>query len=89
MTPGRSPLSAMVLKHIRQMPNFLMNALGRPQIGHLEYARALNLCSRFAFTINDFFAKMSPFSGPERHSHQLKQGHAFLVSSGTSYNSDI
>jgi hypothetical protein len=60
-TPGRSPLRARVLKHIRQMPNFLKNALGRPQIGHLEYARVLNRGLRFAFTIKDFFAKHASF----------------------------
>jgi hypothetical protein len=61
MTPGSSPLSASVLKHIRQMPNFFMNALGRPQIGHLEYARVPNRGLRFALIIKDFFAKNAPF----------------------------
>jgi hypothetical protein len=61
ITPGKSPLRARVLKHIRQMPNLLKNALGRPQIGHLEYARVLKRGLRFAFTIKDFFAKHAPF----------------------------
>jgi hypothetical protein len=34
MTPGISPLRAMLRKQIRQIPNFLKNALGLPQMGH-------------------------------------------------------
>jgi hypothetical protein len=37
MTPGISPLEAIVLKHMRQMPNFLKKALDRPQMGHRLY----------------------------------------------------
>jgi hypothetical protein len=33
ITPGSSPFRAMFRKQIRQIPNFLMNALGRPQSG--------------------------------------------------------
>jgi hypothetical protein len=61
ITPGSSPFRANDLKHIRQMPNFLINALGRPQIGHLEYARVEKRGLRLAFTIKDFFAKNAPF----------------------------
>jgi hypothetical protein len=35
ITPGISPLNAMLRKHMRQIPNFLKKALGLPQIGHL------------------------------------------------------
>jgi hypothetical protein len=44
------------------MPNFLMNALGRPQIGHLEYALLLNRGLRSALIIKDFFAKHASFT---------------------------
>jgi len=33
-TPGSLPLDARSRKQIRQIPNFLRKALGRPQIGH-------------------------------------------------------
>ena len=36
-TPGISPLEAIVLKQIRQIPNFLKYARLLPQIGHLLY----------------------------------------------------
>jgi hypothetical protein len=34
-TPGSFPFDAKSRKQIRQTPNFRINALGRPQIGHL------------------------------------------------------
>jgi len=34
-TPGSLPWDANTRKQIRQMPNFLKNPRGRPQIGHL------------------------------------------------------
>ena len=34
ITPGSFPSEASVRKQIRQIPNFLRKALGRPQIGH-------------------------------------------------------
>jgi len=33
-TPGSFPLEARSRKQIRQIPNFLIKALGRPHIGH-------------------------------------------------------
>jgi len=33
-TPGSLPLDARSRKQIRQIPNFLRKALGRPHIGH-------------------------------------------------------
>jgi len=33
-TPGNFPCDAKSRKQIRQMPNFRMKPLGRPQIGH-------------------------------------------------------
>jgi hypothetical protein len=49
--------NASLRKQIRHTPNFLMNALGRPQSGHLLYFRTPNLGLRCAFAIMDFLAK--------------------------------
>jgi hypothetical protein len=57
VTPVISPLDASLRKHILQIPNFLMNALGRPQSGHLLYLRTENLGFRCALAIMDFLAK--------------------------------
>jgi hypothetical protein len=35
VTPGSLPWDASILKQILQIPNFLINALGLPHIGHL------------------------------------------------------
>jgi hypothetical protein len=57
VTPVISPLDASLRKQILQMPNFLINALGRPQSGHLLYLRTENFGFRCAFAIMDFLAK--------------------------------
>jgi len=57
VTPVISPLDASLRKQILQTPNFLMNALGRPQRGHLLYFRAENFAFLCAFAIMDFLAK--------------------------------
>jgi hypothetical protein len=57
VTPVISPLDASLRKQILQTPNFLMNALGRPQSGHLLYLRTENLGFLCAFAIMDFLAK--------------------------------
>jgi hypothetical protein len=57
VTPVISPLDASLRKQILQIPNFLMNALGRPQSGHRLYLRTENFGFRCAFAIMDFLAK--------------------------------
>jgi hypothetical protein len=57
VTPVISPLEASLRKQILQTPNFLMNALGRPQRGHLLYFRTENFGFRCAFAMMDFLAK--------------------------------
>ncbi len=56
--PGMRPSAANVRKQMRHMPNFLMYALGRPQIRHRLWNRTLNLGARFHRSIADFFAKI-------------------------------
>lgn len=60
-TPGISPLSARVLKHIRHNPNSLKKPLGLPQILHLLYFLTLNFGSLFALFIKHFLANYPPF----------------------------
>jgi len=43
---------------MRHMPNFRMNARGRPQSRHRLWNRTLNLGARFQRSIADFFAKI-------------------------------
>ena len=45
---------------MRQMPKYLMYALGRPQRWHRLYFRTGYLGSRIHFWTIDFFAKLSP-----------------------------
>jgi hypothetical protein len=59
VTPVISPLDASLRKQILQTPNFLMNALGRPQRGHLLYFRTANFALRCDFAIMDFLAKLT------------------------------
>jgi hypothetical protein len=59
MTPGSLPSDAMFLKQMRQIPNFRINARGRPHKGHRLYARTLNLGLRCAFIRIDVLAKSS------------------------------
>jgi len=61
-TPGNRPSEASFRKQIRQIPNFLIYALGRPQIGQRLYARTLNLGFRTAFIFNAVLANVSSFS---------------------------
>jgi len=58
-TPGSLPWEARFRKQIRQIPNFLKNPLGLPQIGHLLYALTLNLGFLMAFIRSAVFAKFS------------------------------
>jgi hypothetical protein len=67
-TPGISPLEAIVLKHMRQIPNFLKKALGRPQMGQRLYWRVENFGFLRALAISDFFAKFTSLLLPEGHS---------------------
>jgi len=46
----------MFRKQMRQMPNFLMYARGRPQSGQRLYFLTSNFGRRFDFAISDFFA---------------------------------
>jgi hypothetical protein len=60
VTPGSFPADASVLKQILHIPNFLINALGLPQKGHLLYPLTLNFGVLAAFTIRDVLAKVLP-----------------------------
>ena len=55
-TPGINPWSANLRKQIRQIPNFLYTARGRPHIVHRRSWRVENFGSRNAFAIFDFLA---------------------------------
>jgi hypothetical protein len=70
-TPGSFPSDANTRKQIRQSPNFLRYALGRPQTGQRLYCRTLNLDSRIAFNLSDFFAKSSSLIS-KRHAQQIQ-----------------
>jgi len=59
VTPGSFPWEARFRKQIRQIPNFLKNPLGLPQIGQRLYCLTLNLGFRIALILSDFFAKSS------------------------------
>ena len=67
-TPGSLPWDANTRKQIRQSPNFLRYALGRPQTGHRLYCLTLNLGFRIAFILSAFFAKL-PSLISIRHAH--------------------
>jgi hypothetical protein len=58
-TPGSLPSEARFRKQIRQIPNFLKNPLGLPQIGQRLYFLTLNLGDLLAFILRDVFAKFS------------------------------
>jgi hypothetical protein len=60
VTPGRTPWCAIVLKHILQIPNFLKNPLGLPQIAHLLCFLTANFGCFFDFNTMHFFAIFSP-----------------------------
>jgi len=57
-------MEAMDRKQIRQMPNFLIKALGRPHMGHRLYFLVLNLGSLLAFTTNAVLAKIASLKIP-------------------------
>src|SRR5215210_3823223 len=54
--PGSAPLCASSRRQIRQRPNFLKTARGRPQRLQRLYFRTRKRGSRFAFATNDFLA---------------------------------
>ena len=54
--PGIAPSWASSRRQIRQSPNFLNTARGRPQRLQREYFRTGYRGVRAAFAINDFFA---------------------------------
>jgi hypothetical protein len=54
--PGITPEWASSRRQMRQRPNFLYTARGRPHLLHREYARTLKRWGRAAFAIMDFFA---------------------------------
>jgi hypothetical protein len=56
VTPGNCPKPALILKQIRQIPNFRMYPLDRPQIEQRLLCRTLNFAGLFALAIQDFFA---------------------------------
>jgi hypothetical protein len=55
-TPGISPRSDISRKQIRQMPNFLRKARGRPQRWHRFLWRTVNFGLRLLFSIRAFLA---------------------------------
>ena len=54
--PGIAPSWASSRRQIRQSPNFLNTARGRPQRLQREYFRTGYCCVRAAFAISDFLA---------------------------------
>jgi hypothetical protein len=58
-TPGSLPSEARFRKQMRQIPNFLKNPLGLPQMGQRLYRLTLNLGSLIAFTLRAFLAKFT------------------------------
>jgi hypothetical protein len=67
--PGMTPWWASSRRQIRQSPNFLNTARGRPQRLQRELLRTLYFAGRDALTISDFFANSVPSClGRERHS---------------------
>lgn len=90
-TPGSSPCSAMFRKQIRQIPNLRRKARGRPHRGQRLYFLTLNLGVRFAFAINDFFAKVVSFFSllPKGHSHQAQEGSCLIVVSSRGDDGDV
>src|SRR4029077_2091310 len=58
--PGITPWWASSRKQMRQSPNFLNTARGRPHLLQRVYARVLYFDGREAFAISDFLAKSSP-----------------------------
>ena len=61
--PGITPWWASSRRQIRQSPNFLKTARGRPHRLQREFFRVLNRGVRAAYAIIDFFAiTRSPFS---------------------------
>jgi hypothetical protein len=53
---------------MRQIPNFLKKALGRPQMGQRLYWRVENFGFLLALAIRDFFAKFTSLLLSEGHS---------------------
>ena len=101
-TPGSFPLDAISRKQIRHNPNFLIYALGLPQIGQRVYVRTPNFGFLVAFTLIEVFAKISSsrwmrtttirlqkklsFKG---HSHQFQQFTTFFIGFGRGNNRNI
>ena len=54
--PGITPWWASSRRQMRQSPNFLNTARGRPHRLHREYARTLYFWGRFCLTTSDVFA---------------------------------
>ena len=54
--PGITPWCASSRRQIRQSPNFLKTARGRPHLLQRVYSRTPNFFGRPALTISDFFA---------------------------------
>src|SRR5215211_5259157 len=81
--PGIAPSWASSRRQIRQSPNFLKTARGRPQRLQREYFRTGNRGVRDAFTISDFLAiplllSVSWLAG-EREAEPAQQREALLV----------
>lgn len=83
ITPGSLPCEARSRKQIRQIPNFLIKALGLPQMGQRLYDLALYFGARIALILRDFFANSSSSTinslTSERHAKQLKKFFSFFV----------
>ena len=60
--PGMAPSWASSRRQIRQSPNFLYTARGRPQRLQRVYTRVGYFCGRAAFAIWLFFANVSSYS---------------------------
>src|ERR671918_3160759 len=60
--PGIEPWCANVRRQIRQRPNFLKTARGRPHLVQRVYSRTLKRCLRDCLTTRDFLAIYLPSS---------------------------
>src|SRR4051794_34674188 len=88
--PGITPWWASSRRQIRQSPNFLNTARGRPHLLQREYARTLYFCGRAAFAIKDFLAKLVPsLFGGERKPEPAQKRLGLLVRRGGGRDRDV
>src|SRR5438093_9133626 len=85
--PGITPWWASSRRQIRQSPNFLNTARGRPHLLQRLYARVLNFCGRAALAIKLFLATL--LLGRERKAQAAQQRLCLLVRLGGGRDRDV